>query len=147
MRRGGLVIAGVALGIAGSAAAQAPPRAPEAVQSAFDTRVLQSLAANRALRGPMEGGWRLVGAQGEPLYDIELSEDREGLGGAWRDLRRPGALDASGLLDGARDGGRLSLQLSATAVVRLQAAAGGVWSGELDEAGQSQPVKLERSGL
>lgn len=142
----------LALTAAWPARAQAPPKtpgAPPASTDAYDARVRQSFAAAESFQGPLDGGWTLSGPHGA-LFAIEFSDGEGRLEAAWRDLRRPGALNASGFLEAAeRAGGRLFLRFSPapgiidTAV--LAAGAGGHWSGELDEDGRRTAVTLVRT--
>lgn len=83
-----------------------PPK--DVVQLRFERGVADNLRRAAALSGPLEGAWRVVGEDGAPLLGLVLfhtGEGGAGLDGAWRDLRRPGPLGASGpLLWATRDG-------------------------------------------
>jgi hypothetical protein len=114
---------------------------PPLAGPAYESRIRASLTAAQSFQGPLDGGWRLAGASG-PLYDLQLV-DRSGgaVEGAWRDLRRPGALTASGLVDAIdRDGEALRLRFDGGKVAVLRPGSGGAWAGELD----GQAVTLAR---
>jgi len=132
-----------------ASAVRAQPASSEATPG-YDARVGQSFAAAESFRGPLDGGWTLAAKRGGPLYAIRFSENQGRLEAAWRDLRRQGALDASGFVDEvARDGGRLTLRFSPTAgtqdVATLSARADGVWTGELAENGRKRPVTMAKT--
>jgi hypothetical protein len=125
-----------------------PPAAPST--EGYDARVRQSFAAAERFRGALDGGWTLS-AKGEgPLYAIRFADNHGKLEAAWRDLRRKGALDASGVVDGVeRAGDRLTLRFSPAAgvqdVATLTATSGGAWAGQLDENGRKRTVTLART--
>ncbi|MBU1379045.1 MAG: hypothetical protein KKE02_00130 [Alphaproteobacteria bacterium] len=120
-----------------------PDAPPSPTEAAYDSRLRSSAASVQGFQGPLDGGWTLAAA-GRPLYAFELT-DRNGLvEGAWRDLRRTGALDASGFFEIVeRSGGDLTFRLTDTVVAVLHPMGGG-WSGELTEAGRRETVSLAR---
>jgi len=121
---------------------RSPDGPPTVEAAAYDSRLKSSAAAARGFQGPMEGAWSLSSG-GRDLYLLQLI-DREGwIDGAWRDPRRAGGVDASGLISDVRRGGDLTLRFSTDAVAVLRSDAGG-WRGELTERGQAQPVTLVR---
>jgi hypothetical protein len=137
-----------------TAPAAAPSgRKPEpgtAASGGYDSRVIESFQAAERFQGPLDGGWTLAAKGGAPLYAVRFVDHAGKLEAAWRDLRRTGALDASGVVDEvARDGGRLSFRFTpmtgVTDVATLTAGAGGVWTGELDEAGRKRAVTLAKT--
>ena len=142
-----------------AAAGQAEPVNPEAPPAsdvpapsseAYDSRVRQSFAAAESFQGPLDGGWTLSATGEGQLYAIRFVDKAGRLEAAWRDLRRQGALGASGFVDQVdRSGGRLTLRFSPAAGVRdvatLTAGSGGVWSGELDENGRKRVVSLAKT--
>jgi hypothetical protein len=137
---------------AGRVEPEATPAAPPPPSTAaYDARVRQSFAAAESLQGPLDGGWTMSAEDGGPLFEIRFADAHGRLEAAWRDLRRPpGALDASGVVEQAqRDGDRLTLRFAPLAGVRdtavLRAAAGGTWTGELDENGRKRAVTLTKS--
>lgn len=165
-RGGGLILAALAWLTAAPAAAQAPPadpidtllqRAapihvdetgrnpdgpPTAEDEAYNSRLRSSAAAARSFQGPLDGSWSLS-AGGRELYVLQLA-DRDGvIEGAWRDPRRPGALEGSGYLDVAdrRDG---SLVLSFTGSFAVLRLVDGRWTGDLTESGRTEKVTLIR---
>lgn len=116
---------------------------PTPEEAAYDARLKASAGAVRAYQGPLDGGW-IVSAEGVDLYALRLT-DRDGVvDGAWRDLRRPGALDASGfLLGSAREGEAVTLRFGGATLVLRSAAAG--WSAELTEAGAARTAVARRA--
>lgn len=119
-----------------------PEGPPAAVDQAYDGRIRSSAAAAHGLQGPLQGAWALS-AGGRDLYHLQLS-DREGMiQGAWRDPRRPGALEGSGYLDVAdrSDGSLVFSFTGAFAVLRL---VDGRWTGRLTEGDRTVPVILVR---
>jgi hypothetical protein len=129
----------------------APPSdAPAPSSEAYDNRIRQSFAAAESFRGPLDGGWTLSAAGEGQLYAIRFVDKAGRLEAAWRDLRRQGALGASGFVDQVdRAGGRLTLSFSPATGVRdvatLTPGSGGVWSGELDENGRKRAVSLAKT--
>ena len=110
----------------------------------YDARLRSAMAAAQALRGPLEGGW-IVAANGQDLYALELTDRNGVVDGAWRDLRRAGALDASGFIAPAeRADGRLTLRLGARRV-SLGLDRDGSWRGTLLGDAGDQEVSLRRA--
>jgi hypothetical protein len=120
-----------------------PDAPPSAADLAYDNRIRASMAAAQGFSGPLEGGWTMVAGARE-LFVLQLIDRRGAVEGAWRDLRRQGvAGSGSGFVDEAlstSDG--VTLRFAGdVAVLRLAA---GRWSGELTEAGRTEPVSLRR---
>ncbi len=112
-------------------------------EAAYDARLRASAGAVRAYQGPLDGGW-VVSAEGVDLYALRLT-DRDGeVDGAWRDLRRPGALDASGFLHGAtREVGTVTLRFGSATLVLRPAASG--WTGEITEGDTARSAAARRA--
>ncbi|WP_049758087.1 hypothetical protein [Phenylobacterium zucineum] len=121
--------------------------APPPIQGvAYDSRIRASMASAQGFQGSLDGGWLLM-ADGAPLYEFQLVDRGDGaLEGAWRDIRRPLAPAASGLVDeAARSGAEVILRFDGARVAVLRAVPGGGWNGELREAGGARrPVSLAR---
>jgi hypothetical protein len=114
--------------------------------AAYDNRLRASAAAAAGFHGPMEGGWSLTGG-GRELYVFELIDRDGAVEGAWRDPRRPAALDSSGFIDVVeRSGADVTFRFAASAVAVLHAGGDGRWTGELEEAGKTERVTLVRRG-
>jgi hypothetical protein len=154
MSRGWRAIAGLLALAAWPAAAQAPVyvdqtgRSPDAPPSAadiaYDARLRDSLASAERFDGPMTGGWTLSGPQGD-LFALQLNDRDGAVEGAWRDLRRPAALDASGFVDRAEAGlSEVTLRFDGRVAV-LRATDQG-WRGELTEGADKLPVVLRPTG-
>lgn len=132
---------------AAAAGAVAPAEGPK--DKAYDARIRDSFGAAEAYQGPLDGGWTLTAENQGAILDLRF-EDHDGhLEGAWRDLRRKGALDASGVIDRAtRLGDALTLEFSTRPGVHdflsLKRARGG-WTGELTEAGRTREVWLSKT--
>lgn len=120
------------------------PDAPATpVEAAYDSRLRSSAASVRGFQGPLDGGWTLA-AGGRPLYAFQLVDRNGSVEGAWRDLRRAGALDASGFFDIVeRTGGDLTFRFE-SGVVAILRPDGGRWAGQLTEGGRSEAVSLTR---
>ena len=127
-----------------------PDAPPTERDIAYDNRLRASFASAQSFQGPLEGGWTLA-AQGVDLYALQLVDRRDRLEGVWRDVRRRGALDASGLVDDIqRTGADLTLRFAprpgAPDIVALLHGGGdGLWSGELTEGTERRGVVLRRT--
>ena len=122
---------------------KAPDGPPTAADQAYDSRLRSSAAAVRGFQGPMEGAW-MLSAGGRPVYALQLVDRGGHVDGAWRDLRRTGALDGSGYIDEVRRaGGDVTIRLAADVIAVLRAA-DGRWTGRLTEGGRSETVTLVR---
>ena len=123
-----------------------PEGPPSVADLAYESRLRASSASAQGFQGPLDGGWTLAAAEGE-LIAFQLVDRNGAVEGAWRDLRRKGALDASGFIDQVeRVGGDVTFRFAAGAKVAvLRAGDDGRWTGELIEAGRSRAVSLRRS--
>lgn len=120
-----------------------PDAPPTPVEAAYDSRLKSSAASVQGFQGPMDGGWTLA-AGGRALYALQLVDKNGAVEGAWRDLRRAGALDASGFFETVqRTGGDLTFRFT-DGVVAVLHPDGGRWAGQLNEAGRSEAVILAR---
>lgn len=120
-----------------------PDGPPSAADTAYDNRIRASMASATGFQGPMYGGWTLAAGDRE-LFVLQFSDRGGVVDGAWRDLRRPGALDASGFIDQAeRAGDLLTVRFAGGAVASLRLSEGR-WSGELTQGGATQAVTLRR---
>ncbi|KSB88320.1 hypothetical protein AS593_09235 [Caulobacter vibrioides] len=137
-------------------AAPAPAGGAMSVEQAYELRVKGSIAAAQGLQGPLDGGWVLRGADGSALYSLQIADPAGGYGpveGAWRDLRRPGAVGSTGLIDSIErtyDGGaavRFMARPGVGSTLALSAGPDGAWSGRLTEDGAAPAtVAIERTG-
>ncbi len=128
-----------------------PDSPPTSRDIAYDSRIRSSFASAETFLGPLDGGW-MLSADGQDLFALQLVDRRDRLEGVWRDVRRKGALNASGLVDDMqRQGSELTLRFTpvpdapATVAV-LHDGPSGVWTGELVEAGAKRTVALRRTG-
>lgn len=124
------------------------PDGPPSIRDlSYDSRLRASFASAEGFQGPLEGGWTVGSPSAGDLYALQLVDRRDRLEGVWRDLRRVGALNASGLVDDIqRTGDDLTLSFAAARLV-LHVAPDGRWTGQLTEGGQTRPVALRRTGL
>ena len=125
------------------------PDAPPSVQDmAYDSRLKSSFASAQGFQGPLDGGWTLSAKGAEDLYALQLVDRPDRLEGAWRDLRRKGALGASGLVDDIqRSGADVILRFATGGEAPVTANLHGTygeWAGELTERGRTRPVVLLR---
>jgi hypothetical protein len=129
------------------------PDAPPTVRDlAYESRMRSSFASAQGFQGPLDGSWTLAATRGGDLYALELRDRGAGVvEGAWRDLRRAGALGASGFVDEiSRAGSELILRFqpgsdAPMVTATLHGGYDGRWSGELTERGARQPVSLRRN--
>lgn len=138
-----------------------PPPEPEApttpgayltTAQIYELRVKGSVAAAQNLQGPLDGSWKVSGADGAELYALQIVDKAGGasdLEGAWRDVRRPGSVGSTGLIEDLRqDGDQITARFSPrggqSAVLSLRRVGEEVWSGELYENGAAVAVQAER---
>ncbi len=120
-------------------------------EEAFDRQLRQSYSVVDQMQGPLEGAWRLLTADGKPLFSFQLADlPRGGVEGAWRDLRRQSALGGSGFIAEIyrdEDGLRMSFYErdgeGATEIV-LTPSGPGQWSGNLWDDNRKVPVTMKR---
>ncbi len=122
-----------------------------AEERSYEARLRASYESAQGLQGPLDGGWALMTAAGQDLYALRFVDRGSGpLEGAWRDARRPGALDGFGFLDHIeRRGGQVTLRFTPRrgappTVITLSAAAEGQWSGDMVEDGAPRTVVMRR---
>ncbi|MGH6908825.1 MAG: hypothetical protein ACREE0_03585 [Phenylobacterium sp.] len=125
------------------------PDAPSVQDLAYDSRLKSSFASAQGYQGPLDGGWTLAAKGAEDLFALQLVDRTDRLEGAWRDLRRKGALDASGLVNTIeRNGSDVILRFAAggadPVTATLHGTYNGDWTGELTEGGRTRPVILLR---
>lgn len=122
------------------------------VAEAYDLRVKGSILAAQGLQGPLDGGWAIDGPDGKTLYALQLVDKvggYDGLEGAWRDMRRPGAVGSTGLIDfvDRAYGGftaRFSPRAGQLATLDLTSRGDGAWTGKLVENGVQIPITARR---
>jgi len=120
-------------------------------ERSYEARLRASFDSAQGLQGPLDGGWMLSMASGAELYALRFVDRGSGaLEGAWRDARRPGALDGFGFLDNIeRSGGKVTLRFSPRpgappTVISLSSSGQDQWSGEMIESGTPRSVTLRR---
>ena len=118
----------------------------------YEMRVKGSIVAAQGLQGPLDGGWKVKGPDGSTLYTLQIVDPAGGAGpveGAWRDVRRPGAVGSTGLIETVDRTGqslvfRFNPRPDQTSVLTLTPAGSTRWSGSLYEAGATQTVIADR---
>ena len=131
--------------------ASAPSSPPDGRASPYESSIRSTFEAREAQQGPLDGRWVLSDAAGKGLYMIQLADPGPGRGpveGAWRDLGRQGAANASGFLASADRAGEalvLRFEEGQAWVVTLTLGPDGRWSGRMQAADQSRPVVMTRS--
>ncbi|WP_454761893.1 hypothetical protein [Caulobacter segnis] len=141
---------GVILPIPPPEAAVAPDGGPTRAQ-VYEMRVKGSVAAAQSLQGPLDGGWNITGVGGGQIYALQIVDKAGGYGeleGAWRDLRRPGSVGSTGLVEDLRREGdtvvvRFSPKVGQSSILTLRPSGYERWAGELAENGASVAVTAE----
>lgn len=141
---------GLVLWLAAAAQADARPEPRTPSPAGYDARVLQSFRAAERFQGPLDGGWTFSTRNGW-RYALQFADHKGKLEGAWRDLRRPGALGASGFVDVVERGPEtVKLKFQPTGempiMLVLRPRPDGAWSGEAWRGDEEFPFRLERDG-
>jgi hypothetical protein len=131
--------------------AQAPAGGELTKAQVYEMRVKGSIAAAQNLQGPLDGGWNIAGPDGSQLYALQIVDKAGGYGeleGAWRDVRRPGSVGSTGLIEDLRRDGsdvvvRFSPKGGQSSMLTLRPSGYERWSGELVENGVTQAVSAE----
>jgi hypothetical protein len=118
---------------------------------AYDSRIRSSFASAESFQGPLDGGWTLSEKPGGDHYALQIVDRRDRLEAVWRNVRRTGSLNASGLVDDIqRTGGEVTLRFTEApapvAVITLREAASGLWAGQLVRGDAVVSVTLRRTG-
>lgn len=127
------------------------PDAPPTIRDlAYDARIRSSFASAQSFQGPLDGGWTLADQYGD-RYALQIVDRRDRLEAVWRDLRRPGSTEGSGLVDSIqRSGGDLTLKFSEPKTpdltLTLREAGDGRWAGKLVRGGDTFQVTMRRTG-
>jgi len=137
--------------VAGSPAT-ASGTAPMPAEQVYELRIRASVAAAQGLQGPLDGGWTVRDPEGVALYTLQLVDPASGNGpveGAWRDVRRPGSVGSTGLIDTVERSGeavvvRFSPLAGQAAVLTVNPVDETRWSGSLVENGVSHAVVAEQ---
>jgi len=121
-----------------------PPKTSE--QLAYDARLRESAAAAEDFQGPLDGGWTLASESDGDLYAFELVDKQNHVEGAWRDLKRKGDPDASGVLDVVRrDAAGLAIRFRPTGEQPVNVTLTPDLRGNLEQGGKRTPVTLRRN--
>lgn len=126
-----------------------PDSPPQVRDLAYDARIRASFASAQSFQGPLDGGWTLSDRYGD-RYVLQIVDRRDRLEAVWRDLRRAGALNGSGLVDSIQraDGG-VTLKFTETQTpdltLTLREGTDGRWTGKLVRGETSFEVTLRRT--
>ena len=125
-----------------------PDSAPTINDLAYESRIRSSMASAQGFQGPLDGAWTLSSAGGD-LFAFQLVDKGRGVvEGAWRDLRREGAVGASGFVDQIDAyGGQVTLRFTAGGqgpVAASLRSGGAAWTGEIEVGGRRQSASLRR---
>ncbi|HEX2814903.1 MAG TPA: hypothetical protein VHN39_00810 [Phenylobacterium sp.] len=126
------------------------PDAPLTVRDmVYDARIRSSFASAESFQGPLDGGWTLTERGDVDRYALQIVDRRDRLEAVWRDLRRAGSLNASGLVDDIqRTGPDLTLRFASgdiACLISLHQGADGRWIGDLARGDQHFTVTLRRT--
>jgi len=117
--------------------------AQPSADTVYDERLRSAMASATAFQGPMHGSWALNAGTRE-LFLLQLADRNGVVEGAWRDPRRPGALEGSGFIEQMeRTAGGLNFRIS-DQIIALKVDADGRLAGELTRAGRTEAVTLRR---
>ena len=108
-------------------------------------RIAAATQSAQALQGPLDGAWTLRDTSGRRLFDLQLIDNGETIGGAWRDpARRLGPLTNI-----RRTGVTLHFTITETPDPPLQIdltkSLQGQWRGRLNSGPTAIPVTLRRN--
>jgi hypothetical protein len=159
--------------VAQPAPAQTPPSAPvapdgedgppasNAQAGVGESQIRTSYQTAEATRGALDGRWRLSLDGGQVLYVFQFSDSGGApdarattpmspqIEGAWRDMRRPDGLSASGMFETVRhDGADITIVFDEGDPPRSQTLTlqplGSAWTGALTVAGVRTKVTMTR---
>ena len=137
------------------------PPASNAQAGVGESQIRASYQNAEATRGALDGRWRLAGADGQVIYVFQFSDSGGApdprattprspqVEGAWQDLRRPNALNATGMFETVRhDGAKLAIVLDEgdpprTETITLQPT-GSAWTGEFVDGPTRTNVTMTR---
>jgi hypothetical protein len=137
------------------------PPASNAQANVGESQIRTGFQAAEATRGSLDGRWRLALDDGQVLYVFQFSDSGGApdprattpmspqIEGAWRDMRRPDGLNASGMFETVRrNGADISILFDEGDPPQPQTLTlqplGGAWSGELLIAGVRTRVTMTR---
>ncbi|WP_199225331.1 hypothetical protein [Caulobacter sp. HMWF025] len=132
--------------------ATASGSAPMPAEQVYELRIKASVAAAQGLQGPLDGGWTVRDPEGRALYTLQLVDPASGNGpveGAWRDVRRPGSVGSTGLIDTVERSGeavvvRFTPLAGQSAALTVNPVDETRWSGTLVENGVGHAVVAEQ---
>lgn len=107
---------------------------PTDLEAAYEQGVASAEIRADQTAGPMDGGWRIVDADGRSLYELVLMDPGFGtVEGGWRNARDSGAAVVEGRTLTLEGVGRIALERGRSG-----------WTGRLTAGGQTRPVTLTR---
>jgi hypothetical protein len=129
-----------------------PDRPPSDRDLAYEARVRASFAAAEGFQGRLDGGWTLSEVRrGGDAFAFQIVDRSDRLEAVWRDLRRAGSLDGSGVVDAIqRAGATLTLRFTEAqtipVAITLIEKGDGRWTGQLARGDEVFDVALRRTG-
>lgn len=122
---------------------------PAVAEQLYESGVRGNALAAQVGRGPLDGGWNVVGADGAAILRLQLSDDGSAVDGAWTDPNVPpgirsGLITPAFRIPGSQVTLRFSERAGGDAVTLILTPGGGyrVWSGQLDRGGRRTAVTL-----
>ena len=108
-------------------------------------RIQAARQSEQALQGPLDGAWTLRDTGGRRLFDLQLIDTGETIGGAWRDP----AQHLGPLTDLRRTGVTLHFTITETPDhhlrIDLTKSPQGQWRGRLKSGPTAKPVVMRRN--
>ena len=117
---------------------------PSSLEAAYQQGVTVAEMRRDEMAGPLDGKWRVIGADDQVLYDLLLSDSALGVEGAWREAPTgDGQLDL-GVATALRTDDTLNVGLQGRPRhwLDLTLGADGRWAGVLHQGEQVVPVTM-----
>lgn len=120
---------------------------PSDTETAYDQGVAQAELDTDRRMGPLDGRWRVTGADGKPLLSLALTDRGEGrmIEGAWTRLDSQPGVELSGPAGPATNDGQTVVVPITGGELHLHQTSSG-WTGELIQNNRRHPVTVTRPG-
>lgn len=120
---------------------------PSDMEVAYDQGVAQAELDTDRRMGPLDGRWRVAGADGKPFLSLALTDRGGGrrVEGAWARLDSPPGVERSGPAGPATTDGHTVVLPISGGELHLQPAGSG-WTGALIQNGRSHRISVLRPG-
>ncbi len=123
---------------------------PSVAEQAYESGVRGNAMAAQVARGPLDGGWTVLGPNGDALFRLQLSDDGSAVDGAWTDPNVPPGTRSGLVLPTFRTpGSPVALRFTerpGAAPVVITLAPGlrfRAWSGQVERAGERTAITLQ----